>query len=399
MPSFHQGPLKNIHDALRAALPPDARTDLPDALGATTPNGRIAREILSFQGTQERLALGALCSDKLKSRGFITRLENREAVKVVLQEVSIFACETAQELGLQFASALNRCDDTWLRIIAGLEVAELLSRLHVYAPASTAAYRQLYESFDAYLRTKSYEKGPKNSLFHPIATACGDQRLARAHAIEAVLHYGEEALRLFWGLQARAMRDGQQGRADHLRGEEVELAAKLCDWAGELTSHHYDSSISWLRSLQSALDTSHRGQGASSVLPPETPRSRAVKMLLEDAQALISRGDYETAERHIAAIRRGLEHAGDLSNSALQDSYLLTGYLKTILAYRTALGANTTCSRHNQSQAMTRALWRDSERLFHEPGTLWSRAVTDQRMAVLNEVPLAWRVTPTEFPI
>jgi len=399
MPSFHKGPLKTIHDALQAALPPNARTDLPDTLGTTSPLGRIAREVLSSQGTQERLALGALCSEKLKNRSFITRLENREAVKVVLQEVSIFASETAQELGLQFASALNRCDDPWLRIIAGLEVAELLSRLHVYAPASTAAYRQLYESFGTFLRNKSYEKGPVDSLFNPIATASGNSTLARFHAIEAVLHYGEEALRLFWGLQARASRDGQPCRADHLRKEEIELAAKLRDWAGQLTDCPYRTSLSWLRTLQSALVISARGEGPAMVLPQETTRSLAVKKLLEDVQSLIETGDYQRADRHLTAIRSGLEHSGDISDSALQDHYLRTGYIKALLTYRVAVAHSQSCASENRSQALTRTLWQDSERLFHEPGSLWSHDVMTQRVAVLHELPRAWRVTPPAFPI
>lgn len=400
MHSYHQGPLKNIHQALRAALPPHANTDLPNALGTNTPCGRIAREVLSSQGTQERLALGELCSEKLKNRAFISRLENREAVKVVLQEVSIFTSVTAQELGLSFASALNRSDDTWLRIIAGLEVAELLSRLHIYAPASTAAYRQLYDCFDAYMRTKGFEKGPIHSLFHPIATAGGDPAIARTHAIEAVLQYGEEALRLLWGLQARATRDGQTCRAEFFRAEETQLATKFVSWSKDLATAHYVHSQSWFRSLQAALEISHRGEGPASVFPRETARSIAVRKLLDDVQSLVKKGDNELANRHATSIHRGLTHVGDLSDSPLQDSYLLAAYIRTLVTYRIATqAAHPPCESESRLQAKTRNLWQESERIFHEPGTLWSRAVTDARATALTEVPLLWRVTPPQLPI
>jgi hypothetical protein len=304
----------------------------------------------------------------------------------------------AQELGLTFSSALNRVQDPWMRIQVNLILAELLSRTHVYAPSCAIAYVQTLRNFDTYLARREYERGAKTSLFEPIAIAKGDSVLAKDCALESILPYGEDCLRLLWGLQTREAQDGNKVGVKILRSEELYVADKLREWMGQLQEPTPLSNRGWYVDLVTALERSERGEGPQHTGTPDTARARAVETLITDAQNLLSSGATLEAQRLLDILQPAIATDRDLHFTSLKNHHLHAAYLRALVTYRLSHDLETSCSRETAKNS-TRQIWRDAEAIYNEPGALWPRAVTGTRIMALHEIPKEWRFTPIPFPV
>ena len=398
MDPFYHGPLRHFTDTFRQACGSNTASTLPDALADTGPSGKIARNLLISlsQGDQEILA--DYCTKKLREPRWASSRNHRELVKVVLDEISISAVGAAQELGLTFCSALNRVQDPWMRIQVSLILAELLSRTHTYAPSCAIAYVQTFRQFDTFLASREYERGAKYSLFEPIALANGNCHLAKDFALELVLPYGEDCLRLLWGLQAREEQDGNEVGVKTLRSEELYVADKLRGWVGQLLERTPLTNRSWHHDLVTALERSERGEGPQYTRTPDTIRSRAVEALIQDALKLLSSGNNLEAQRMLDLLQPALAADRDLHFTSLRNHFLQAGYLRALVIFRLSKELEAGCSPGTHKNQV-RQIWRDTEALYNEPGTLWPTAVMETRMAALNEIPKDWRLPPAPFPL
>lgn len=395
MDPFYDGPLRPFTDKLRAVSGISGTPAMPDVFADTGPLGMVARSLFIELPPRQQELVATFCANKLREKRWVRDQHNREVAKVVLDEVSASAAGPAQELGLAFTTALGKVDAPWMHILVNLELAELLSRTHVYAPSCALAYLQTFRCFERYLEGRGFTKGPKVSLFEPIALAHGDERLARALALQAALPYGEDALRLLWGLQARDEENANLIGLKALRAEEVDLAAKLQLWLKQHDSLVEPSETSWRTNLVSALEHSSAGDGPQQARRKETSRSKAVALLLSDARALVHSGENREAERALTPLVRSLARDDQRETTKIRDHLLEAGYLLVLVMYRNGLDRSP-CQRSSDT---LRTMWTKLESVFHEIGSLWARDVVDARAHCLHEIPRASRLVPKNLPI
>jgi hypothetical protein len=395
MDPFYNGPLRPFTDKLRAVTGLCATPALPDVFADTGEVGRIARALLIELHPRQQELVATFCANKLHEARWVRNQHNREVAKVILDEVSASAAGPAQELGLAFTTALGRVDAPWMQILVNLELAELLSRTHVYAPSCALAYLQTFRCFDRYLAERGFIKGPKVSLFEPIALAQGDQARAHSLALQAALPYGEDALRLLWGLQARDEENGNVIGLKVLRAEEIELATRLQGYLDCLDGLAGPSAASWRSDLIAALAHSRAGDGPEQTKLRDTSRSKAVALLVSDARALVDSAHNNEAERVLIPLVRSLSKDDQRETTKIRDHLLEAGYLLALVTYRN----RSESPRRRHDLDTVRRTWRNLERAFHEVGSLWPRTVVEARGQALHEIPRMWRETPKHLPI
>lgn len=393
MNPFYDGPLRHFTEQLRhAGLSPIDRV-IPDVIADSSDAGRKARDLLTYLTIDEQESLSTYYQKKAQDERWVAYRHNREAIKVVLDELSLSALGAAQELGLTFATALTKVPDPWMRILVNLELAELLSRTHTYAPACALAYTQTFRQFDSYLEREEFKTGADLSLFEPLALAGGDIALARELAIEAILPYGEDALRLLWGLQVREQQAGNKLSTRTFRNEEAHLAHKLREWSQSLSEIRHASQLSWHTSLMHALEISSLGDGMNHIYLRDTSRTRAAGVLVQDVHVLTRAGDYHEALKHLDILQPALLADQDLEFSQLKDHRLHADYLRVIVSYHLHRQGFTSRS-EDDSKEEIRQLWCGAERLHNEPGSLWQQGVSEARTDAIREIPKDWRFTP-----
>lgn len=398
MDPFTHGPLSHISQRLRAAGHPSREPLLPDVFAEVSPLGDTARRLLLDLTAHHHQVLADYLVEKLTDKRWTKRQTNQEAVKVILEESSIKAPAAAQHLGLAFCEALARIEAPWMRILTNLTMAELLSRSHVYAPSCAIAYLQTFRNVDTYLRhgLTAGEEGP--SLFDPMRLADHNRARARELVLETVLPFGEDALRLLWGLQARAARDGDAVHVKSLRAEEIELARHLTAWVDQLGPSHPSSSYGWRLDLAAALHHSERNEGPQRTGLTDTPRARAVTPFLAEIGSLLQRGELTEAARQLYPLHRALAKDPERHFTTIRDHLLHATYLRAMLEYRTSTSTSSPCDIPT-SKEHVRSLWRSAEDLFSDPSSLWSRPVMAARSRAIQEIPVEWRFGPHPFPI
>jgi hypothetical protein len=352
--------------------------------------GARAREALAQLDPIQRESVGQEIITKLLSRGWIQKPGHREATKVVLEELTLTSVATAQELGLTFAYKLRDVRDPWMRLMVGLEVSEILSRDRVCAPASTICYLQLFREFDHYYRGEGYAKPcrRKNSLFEPLSLAEGDRERARVLALEMVLPFAEEALRLLWSLQARAIYQGDPVRRKVLAREEVEFRSNLSQWIAEYPHGAGTSSPTWFRQLVDAVDLSKKGDGVKALLPRATQRAKAITGILDDCLELLNQSKFREALSLVDSLREGLSKRSLRDDVAMREQALTAAYIELLVRLRADDGNVFLPPRG--VVATPPMLWIACEGEFNEPGALWSRRLRRIRKQVVQEVPLEW---------
>ena len=395
MNSFYQGQLRHFTEKLRRACATDAMPSLPEVLADTTPVGHTARHLLTELPVSHQEHLASYCITKLAKGNWIKSQPNQEAVKVVLDEVCVSALGSAQELGLAFVSALGRVEASWMRILVNLELAELLSRTHVYAPSCAVAYVRTFQNFEDYFDEGEFTRGPLQSLFEPLALAHGDHDLARTIALQSVLPFGEDALRLLWGLQARDQDQGNVVGAKVLRVEEEWLAERLTVWLRALQESPHHHPYPWCQDLDAAIQRSLAHEGPAQVRLRDTDRSRAVEPFIEDVQSLMNSGYNREAMQLLSLLTPALARDKDLESTTLKNHYLQSGYLRAVALFR--IGCSQNCQ--EQARQNLQRLWGHLERSYNEPGSLWPKTVSEARRAAIHEIPKDWRFSPIPFPI
>lgn len=395
MDPFYCGPLRPFTDKVRELSGLCATPALPDVFADTGELGRIARALLVELPPRQQELVANFCANKLREKRWVRDPHNREVAKVVLDEVSASAAGPAQDLGLAFTTALRKVDAPWMQILVNLELAELLSRTHVYAPSCALAYLQTFRSFERYLEQRGFTKGPRVSLFEPIALAHGDESHAHAVALQAALPYGEDALRLLWGLQARDEDQGNLLGLKVLRTEETELAERLERWLSRLDQLICPSRASWRNALIAALQHSKAGTGPLQARLKDTPRSKAVAVLVSDARLLVHSAHNEDAERTLKPLVRSLERDAEKETTTIRDHLLEAGYLLALVTYRN----RSNCGSCERDVTFLQHMWRKLEGDYHEIGSLWPKTVVDARALALHEIPRAWKYPPKHLPI
>ncbi len=395
MDPFYHGPLRPFTDKLREVSGLSATPALPDVFADAGELGRIARTLLVELPPRQQEIVAQFCTHKLSEKRWVRHQHNREVAKVVLDEVCLTAEGSAQDLGLAFTTALGKVEAPWMHILVNLELAELLSRSHVYAPSCAIAYLQTFRLFERYLDQRAFAQGPRVSLFEPIALAHGDLNHAEAIALQSALPYGEEALRLLWGLQARDQDHGNLIGLKVLRCEETELAARLYRWLQRLDNITGPSKPSWHSALCAALAHSEAGTGPLQTRLKDTPRSKAVAVLVADARNLVHAAQNDEAEMSLTSLVRALGSDTQRYTTTIRDHLLEAGYLLALVTYRNR-SSSSSCDRQVKHLHKT---WRKLEGDFHEIGTLWAKTVVDARALALHEIPKAWRYPPKHLPI
>lgn len=395
MDPFYCGPLRPFTDKLRDLSGLCATPALPDVFADTGEIGGIARALLVELPPRQQELVANFCANKLREKRWVRDPHNREVAKVVLDEVSASAAGPAQDLGLAFTTALGKVDAPWMQLLVNLELAELLSRTHVYAPSCAIAYLQTFRSFERYLEQRGFTKGPRVSLFEPIALAHGDEAYAHALALQAVLPYGEDALRLLWGLQARDEDQGNLIGLKVLRTEETELVERLQGWLYRLDQLVGAPNASWHKTLLAAFNHSTNGTGPLQVRLKDTPRSKAVAVLVSDARLLVHTAHDKDAERALVPLVRSLDRDAQKETTTIRDHLLEASYLLALVTYRNRSNGQF-CKR---DVTLLQRMWRKLEGDFHDVGSLWPKTVVDARTLALQEIPRAWKFPPKHLPI
>lgn len=395
MDPFYDGPLRPLTNKLRAAYGGCETPALPEAFADTGELGRLARNFLTELPPREQEIVATFCARRLAESRWVRSHLNREVAKVVLDEVSVTAAGPAQELGLAFTSALSRVEAPWMRILVNLELAELLSRAHMYAPSCAIAYLQTFRLFDDYLRRGDFAKGPRTSLFEPIALAGGHEDTAKVVALQAVLPYGEDALRLLWGLQARDQQDGNIIGLKVLRAEEIELGERLRSWLTLLDASRIADCPSWRANLETALERCAAAAGPEYIRLKATPRSNAAGSLVDDARSLLESSQNNEAHRSLTALFSAVSKDSQRDTTTMREHHLEAGYLLAIATYRVASHGRRPRPDVNE----VRRMWTDLESHYNEIGSLWSRKVVDTRLQAIKEIPKEWRFAPLRLPV
>lgn len=364
----------------------------PELLAHPGTAGQEAREAFAQLDLTQRESAGQEIITKLLSRGWIKKKGHRDAAKVVLGELTLTSVATAQELGLTFACALREVRDPWMRLIVGLEVSEILSRDRVCAPAATICYLQLFREFGEYYQRGEYAKAgrTKKSLFEPLALADGDRERARVIALEMVLPFAEESLRLLWSLQARALYQGDAARRKSLAAEERDLRERLSEWTADYSSHQPATHPSWLSHLIGAIATSEKGLGVKALLPQATKRSKAISAILNDCLSLLNTNKFREAFSLIDSLREGLAKNPAHEDLSTREHAVASRYVELLIRLRADdcdVSLPTTTRRGTTNP---RKLWHECEAEFHEPGALWSRRLKKIRKQAIAHVPLEW---------
>lgn len=373
-----------------------ATPELPAAFADISRIGAKARELLVQLPPDHQKALADYLLTKLRDKGWAHTQLNQEVVKVVLDELSASAPGSAKQLGLVFCARLAQIEAPWMRILVNLTVAELLSRLHVHEPACSIAYVQTFRSLDTYLTEELPKQQVQPSLFDPMSLARGDLAEAREIVLTTVLPFGESALRLLWGAQAHALRDGDEAKAKALRAEEVELASALERWMESLGGIRPNTGYGWRRDLNVAIAHSKRGEGPSILGLKDTPPAQAVQLFLVEIEELLCKGKDSEADRLLKPLHTALSQAPYREFTTMRAHLLHISYLRAILEYRRVLATPGEADTY-EAMAKVRSLWREAESLFDDPSVLWPRDVIDARNRAIRQIPRYFRETPRRY--
>lgn len=390
MDPFYHGPLRGLTDELREGCGSGVVPRLPQAFAEPTPTGARARQLLTQLSGDLHEVLASYLTKKVEQKRWVRSAPNQEVVKAVLDELSACAPGAAQQLGLAFCESLTQVKAPWMRILAHLTVAEIISRDRVHSSACAMAYLHTFANVQTYLERGLRAERGRPSLFNPVTLSNGDLRRARSIVLETVLPYGEEALRLLWGLQARAQRDGENAKGRIYRIEEVDLATRLQGWLQDLIPSEHPPKQGWQHDLLTALARSQANEGPASTGFKDTPRAQAVTPLVQDIETLLREGNLEKAHRDLALLHRSLSHDRDLHHTTIKNHLLHLSYLRAILSYRQAIFSHQPCDNATFKDEVS-TLFFKAEAIFDDTSCLWSQAVMQVRRRALEEIPSEWR--------
>jgi hypothetical protein len=390
MDPFTNGPLQRLTDELRNGSGAGEAPRLPQVFADTTTTGARARQLLTELSEELHEVLASYLTAKVEQKRWLRIPRNQEVVKAVLDELSACAPQAAQQLGLAFCESLTQVKAPWMRILAHLTVAEIISRNHAHSSACAMAYLHTFANVQTYLeRGLRVERGHP-SLFNPMKLSNGDPHRARTIFLETVLPYGEEALRLLWGLQARAQRDGDHVQSRIYRIEEIDLATKLRGWLQDVLSSDHPPTQGWQHDLLKALARSQANEGPATAGFKETPRAQAVALLVQDIEALLHEGQLNKAERDLVLLHQSLSHDRDLHHTAIKNHLLHLSYLRAVVTYRQAVFSHQPCD-ETTFKGDVSALFFKAEALFDDTSCLWSQSVVQARRQAFQEIPAEWR--------
>ncbi len=390
MDPFYHGPLRRLTDELRKGSGSGDLPRLPQVFADPSTTGARARQLLTELSGDLHEVLASYLTKKVEQKRWVRSAPNQEVVKAVLDELSACAPPAAQRLGLAFCESLIQIKAPWMRILANLTVAEIISRNHVHSSACTMAYLHTFANVQTYLKHELRAERERPSLFNPVSLSNGDLRKARCVVLETVLPYGEEALRLLWGLQARAQRDGQDVERRLYRIQEVDLATTLRGWLEEILPSDHLPTQGWQHDLLRALTRSQANEGPASTGFKDTPRAQAVTPFVQDIEALLREGDLDKAEQDLVRLHRSLSHDRDLHHTTIKDHLLHLSYLRAIVTYRQAKFSYQPCDEATFKDEVANLFFK-AEALFDDTSCLWSQSVMQARRRAFEEIPEAWR--------
>lgn len=397
MNPFTTNELRELKQALTQSTGSSA-CELPGVFADSGPSGAMARELFSKLRGETQEDIARYCAKKLQDGRWAARQKNREVARAIFDEISISVPGAAHDLGTRLTLVLHdpRIQDPWMRIQASLALAEFEARDCAYQRESLTLYKNAFAQFRAYLEQKGYERGERTSLFEPIAIAQGDPNVAKEIALESVLIFGEDYLRLLWGVQARDEQVGDSAAKLLHRSEEISVANMLRTWMRDLNDASQSrgpskvAEKSWYRELATALVCSERGEGPSRIRAPETPLSRQFMGFITDAEAALTGGKPADAEDLLATIQEAIVRHHDLHFTALMNQLLQIGYMRVCALYRLHNKAEPQAALMVQMERV-RKIWKDIEKFFNEPGSLWPREVEVARTIASRTVPRKWR--------
>lgn len=390
MDPFYHGPLRRLTDELREGSGLANLPRMPDTFADPSSTGARARQLLTELPGDLHDVLASYLTKKVEQKRWVKRHPNQEVVKAVLDELSACAPPAAQRLGLAFCESLIQVKAPWMRILAHLTVAEIISRNHAHSSACAMAYLHTFANVQTYLKHDLRAERERPSIFNPVSLSNGDLGKARCIVLETVLPYGEEALRLLWGLQARAQRDGEDVQGRLYRIEEVDLATRLRGWLEEVLPSDHLPTQGWQHDLLNALARSHANEGPAHAGFKDTPRAQAVAPLVQDIEDLLREGDLNKAERNLVRLHRSLSHDRDLHHTTIKDHLLHLSYLRPVVTYRQAMFSYQPCDEATFKDQVSNLFFK-AEALFDDTSCLWSKAVMQARRRAFEEIPEAWR--------
>jgi hypothetical protein len=390
MDPFYYGPLRSLTDELRDGSGSGEVPRLPQAFADPTPTGARARQLLTELSGDLHEVLASYLTKKVEQKRWVQHDPNQEIVKAVLDELSVCAPPAAQQLGLAFCESLTQVKAPWMRILAHLTVAEIISRNHAHSSACAMAYLRTFANVQTYLEHGLGSERERPSLFNPVFLSNGDLKKARSVVLETVLPYGEEALRLLWGLQARAQRDEDHIQCRLYRMEEVDLATRLGQWFQDVLPSDHTPKQGWQHDLLKALARSQANEGPSTAGFKDTPRAQAVAPLVMDIETLILEGDLNKAKRALLLLHRSLSQDRDLDHTTIKNHLLHLSYLRAVVTYRQAISSYEPCNEAAFKDEVSTLFFR-AEAVFDDTSCLWSRSVIQARRRALEEIPPDWR--------
>jgi hypothetical protein len=220
--------------------------------------------------------------------------------------------------------------------------------------------------------------------------AHGDVVRARAVALEMVLPYGEEALRLLWSLQAHETFKGASARRKVFQQEEASLREQLSEWLRDYRRLSHDRTPSWCEQLESALKRSKSGDGVKAFFTRATPQLRSINALIDDARDLLKEGQLRDAASLITALRMALKDSSEEHGGALREHYLCAGYLEVhIRLFAREHGVYLT-DKGAQRPLTPKRTFLACEREYLEPGSVWSPRLARIRKEAIGKAPLEW---------
>jgi hypothetical protein len=390
MDPFYHGPLRRLTEELREGSGSGVLPRLPQAFADPTPTGTRARQLLTELSGDLHEVLASYLTKKVEQKKWVRSAPNQEVVKAVLDELSACAPRAAQQLGLAFCESLTQVKAPWMRILAHLTVAEIISRNHAHSSACAMAYLHTFANVQTYLEHGLRAERGRPSLFNPVTLSNGDLRRARSIVLETVLPYGEEAMRLLWGLQARAQRDGEDVQGRIFRIEEVDLAARLRGWLQDVLPSDHPPKQGWQHDLLKALARSQANEGPASSGFKDTPRAQAVTPLVQDIETLLRDGDLNKAEQDLVLLHRSLSKDRDLEHTTIKNHLLHLSYLRAVVTYRQAIFSYQQCDEATFKDKVSNLFFK-AEAVFDDTSCLWSGAVMQARRRAFEEIPAEWR--------
>jgi hypothetical protein len=390
MDPFNHGPLRRLTEELRECSGSGDHPRLPQVFADPSSTGARARQLLTELSGDLQEVLASYLTKKVEQKRWVRSGPNQEVVNAVLDELSACAPQAAQQLGLAFCESLTQVKAPWMRIRAHLTVAEIISRDHAHSSACAMAYLHTFAQVQNYLEHGLRAERGRPSLFNPITLSNGDLDRARSIVLETVLPYGEEALRLLWGLQARAQRDGEVAQGRIYRIEEVELATRLRGWLYDILPSDHAPQQGWQHDLVQALARSEANEGPATAGFKDTPRAQAVALLVHDIEALLHEGELNKAKRDLVLLHKSLSHDWDLHHTALKNHILHLSYLRAVVTYRQAVFSHQPCYETIFKDEVSDLFFK-AEKLFDDTSCHWSRNVMQARRRAFEEIPEAWR--------